>query len=109
MRLDPVKLLQEMRSAQQRLVDIADESCTLALVVNNPALEQFLSGLRTAWKEGGSPPNRKSRAEAKARASPTGSAREGHRSVARVVRRRALADEPRITGASAGGAAGAIS
>nr|WP_192384302.1 DDE-type integrase/transposase/recombinase [Mesorhizobium silamurunense] len=51
-RLDPVKLLQEMRSAQQRLVNIADEPCTPALVVSDPALDQFLSGLRTAWKEG---------------------------------------------------------
>ncbi|CAH2394395.1 hypothetical protein MES4922_10308 [Mesorhizobium ventifaucium] len=42
-RLDPVKLLREMRSAQQRLVDIADGSCTPALVVSDPALDQFLS------------------------------------------------------------------
>lgn len=51
-RLDPVRLLREMRSAQQRLVDIADSSCAPAFVVTDPALDQFLAGLRTAWKEG---------------------------------------------------------
>lgn len=51
-RLDPVKLLREMRSAQQHLVDIADGSCTPALVVSDLALDQFLSGLRTAWNWG---------------------------------------------------------
>lgn len=48
-RLDPVRLLREMRSAQQRLVDIAGRSCT-PLVVTDPALDQFLSGLRTAGR-----------------------------------------------------------
>src|SRR6516165_1911908 len=51
--LDPVRLLQQIRVAQQQLVDIADkpsvaETAKPAL----PTLEQFLSGLRTAWKEG---------------------------------------------------------
>jgi hypothetical protein len=66
-RLDPVKLLREMRMGQQRLVDIADRSCTPPLVVTDPALDQFLSGLRTAWKgvKSGRPPNRsRSRSEA---------------------------------------------
>ena len=49
--LDPVRLLREMRSAQQRLVDIADSS-TMPATAFEPSLEQFLSGLRTAWKEG---------------------------------------------------------
>ena len=51
--LDPVRLLQEIRAAQQALVRLADTP-----VVGNaapptaPTLEQFLSGLRTAWQEG---------------------------------------------------------
>lgn len=51
-RLDPVKLLRDMRVAQQRLVAIADRSRTPAPVVTDPALDAFLSGLRTAWKDG---------------------------------------------------------
>jgi hypothetical protein len=51
-RLDPVKLLRQMRSAQQRLVDIADRSCTPSVVAADPSLDQFLSGLRKAWKAG---------------------------------------------------------
>jgi hypothetical protein len=51
--LDPVRLLKEIRVVQQQLVAIADcpvlgDSVKPAL----PTLEQFLSGLRTAWKEG---------------------------------------------------------
>jgi hypothetical protein len=51
--LDPVFLLRRIRAGQQRLVEIADQphsgEAASALV---PTLEQFLSGLRTAWKEG---------------------------------------------------------
>lgn len=38
--------------AQQRLVDIADRSGTPSVVAVDPSLDRFLSGLRTAWKEG---------------------------------------------------------
>ena len=51
--LDPVDLLREIRAAQQALVGIADqlrESQTA--VISAPTLEQFLAGLRTAWKKG---------------------------------------------------------
>jgi hypothetical protein len=51
-RLDPIRLLQEMRLAQQRLVDTAEGSCAADPATINPLLEQFLCGLRTAWKEG---------------------------------------------------------
>nr|WP_258598410.1 transposase family protein [Mesorhizobium sp. AR07] len=51
-RLDPVRLLSKMRIAQQRLVDIADRSGTPSVVAADPSLDRFLSGLRTAWKEG---------------------------------------------------------
>lgn len=50
--LDPVRLLSDMRTAQQRLVTIADRSCIADSAVTEPALDQFLSGLRTAWKDG---------------------------------------------------------
>jgi len=50
--LDPVRLLSEMRAAQQHLVEIADKPMVKATVIEAPTLEQFLIGLRTAWKEG---------------------------------------------------------
>ncbi len=49
--LDPVRLLSEMRAAQQHLADVAD--CPSAVFeVSAPSIEEFLAGLRTAWKEG---------------------------------------------------------
>lgn len=50
--LDPVALLREMRAAQQHLVEIADKTVADDSKPTMPTLEQFLSGLRTAWKEG---------------------------------------------------------
>jgi hypothetical protein len=51
--LDPVRLLSEMRSAQQRLVAIADKVVPPGPEANpGPTLEEFLSGLRTAWQGG---------------------------------------------------------
>ena len=51
--LDPVRLLQQIRAAQQQLVDIADKPVLGETAKPaSPTLEQFLSGLRTAWKEG---------------------------------------------------------
>jgi hypothetical protein len=53
--LNPVHLLQEIRAAQQQLVEIADRpapSAAEAVKPASPTLEQFLSGLRTAWQEG---------------------------------------------------------
>src|SRR5450631_1225097 len=51
--LDPVQLLQSIRAAQQELVEIADRP-TLgeATPPAAPTMEQFLAGLRTAWREG---------------------------------------------------------
>src|SRR5262252_9038740 len=52
-KLDPVRLLQQIRTVQQQLVDIADRPALGdASKPGSPTLEQFLSGLRTAWKEG---------------------------------------------------------
>lgn len=48
--LDPLRLLRDMRAAQQRLVDIADAAGASA--EEPPALETFLSALRTAWQTG---------------------------------------------------------
>src|SRR6266567_1657929 len=51
--LDPVRLLQEVRAAQQQLVEIADTPAASDVAKPTPpTLEQFLSGLRTAWQEG---------------------------------------------------------
>jgi len=52
--LDPVRLLQEIRTAQQHLVEIADRPTEgeAATAPTTPTLEQFLHGLRTAWQEG---------------------------------------------------------
>ena len=51
--LDPVRLLQQIRSAQQQLVYIADRPALGETTKPTlPTLEEFLSGLRTAWKEG---------------------------------------------------------
>lgn len=54
--LDPVRLLGEMRAVQQRLVDIADAgpaiSAPTSAAVGAPPIDEFLAGLRTAWKSG---------------------------------------------------------
>jgi hypothetical protein len=50
--LNPVRLLQEIRAAQQQLVEIADRPVLgEAVKPTAPTLEQFLSGLRTAWQD----------------------------------------------------------
>src|SRR5512133_1852041 len=51
--LDPVRLLKEIRAVQQQLVDIADRPAPGETAKpTSPTLEQFLSGLRTALREG---------------------------------------------------------
>ena len=51
--LDPVQLLQTIRLAQQELVDIANRPPGTELAASaTPRLELFLSGLRTAWRDG---------------------------------------------------------
>src|SRR5205807_2832213 len=51
--LDPVRLLKEIRTVQQQLVAIADGTALGDTAKpTSPTLEQFLSGLRTAWREG---------------------------------------------------------
>ena len=51
--LDPVQLLNAIRSGQQRLVEIADRPVSgKTSAPAAPTLEEFLSGLRAAWREG---------------------------------------------------------
>jgi hypothetical protein len=51
--LDPVRLLREIRAAQQELVRLADTPVFGDVTAPSaPTLEQFLSGLRTVWQEG---------------------------------------------------------
>jgi hypothetical protein len=64
--LDPVRLLSEMRAAQQLLVEIADSTIQgEATEVTAPTLDQFLAGLRTAWKAGEVRPTARPKARAK--------------------------------------------
>jgi hypothetical protein len=64
-KLDPVHLLHDMRLAQQHLVEIADrEVMGEAAVPDASTLEQFLSGLRTAWQEGEIRPTARPKAKA---------------------------------------------
>jgi hypothetical protein len=71
--LDPVRLLSDIRTAQQQLVDIADRS-----FVSTDALpiEEYL-GLRIAWKEGEVRPTALPKPK-QARPPATGPAGEGH-------------------------------
>jgi hypothetical protein len=51
--LDPVRLLREIRTAQQELVRLADTAVHGETAPpTTPTLEQFLSGLHTTWQEG---------------------------------------------------------
>jgi hypothetical protein len=51
--LDPVRLLQEIRIVQHELIRLADTPVLGEMTAPTaPTLEQFLSGLRTAWQEG---------------------------------------------------------
>lgn len=67
--LDPVRLLQEMRTVQQELADLADRPTPgEAAAVTAPSevtLEQFLFGLRTAWREGEVRPTSRPKEKAK--------------------------------------------
>jgi hypothetical protein len=64
--LDPVQLLSEIRAVQQQLVEIAERPAIGEPVAPaGPTLEQFLSGLRTAWQEGEVRPTSKPKEKAK--------------------------------------------
>ncbi len=64
--LDPVRLLHEIRDAQQSLVEIADRPVVgEALPPTAPTLAQFLAGLRTAWQGGEVRPTSRPKEKAK--------------------------------------------
>jgi hypothetical protein len=64
--LDPVQLLSAIRSGQQRLVEIADRPVFGEIPAPTaPTLEEFLLGLRTAWREGEVRPTSKPKEKAK--------------------------------------------
>ena len=48
-RLDPIRLLADIRTAQQRRADIADGS---SAITEQATLDDFLAGLRIAWQAG---------------------------------------------------------
>jgi hypothetical protein len=52
--LDPVRLLSDIRTTQRQLVDIADRPLepNSVSISSAPPIEEFLAGLRIAWKEG---------------------------------------------------------
>ena len=64
--LDPVRLLQTIREIQGELVAIADRPVVGEAAAPSPStLEQFLSGLRTAWQEGEVRPTSKPKPKAR--------------------------------------------
>jgi hypothetical protein len=67
--LDPVRLLAEIRSAQQTLIMLADAAETMRIAASTPKqtvpLDTFVSGLRTAWQDGEVRPTSKPKPKAK--------------------------------------------
>jgi len=63
--LDPVRLLSDIRKAQQHLVDIADMTVTAIEVEPDVSLDQFLSSLQVAWQDGEIRPTTKPKPKAK--------------------------------------------
>ena len=62
--LDPVRLLQDIRATQQKLVEIADTPiATEAGSISPPTIDQFLLSLKTAWREGEANPTAKAKAK----------------------------------------------
>lgn len=54
--LDPIRLLRQMRTHQQRIVEIADQPIAAPEAAAVPPLERFLASLRTAWADGEAKP-----------------------------------------------------
>ena len=64
--LDPVLLLQEIRSSQRRLAELADKILAAeSAAPDAAAIDQFLAGLRTAWREGDARPTSQPKPKAK--------------------------------------------
>jgi hypothetical protein len=65
--LDPLRLLDEIRSMQRYLASLSGESATGIAPGRDPDLEKFLSSLATAWQEGEVRPTHRDRAEPRSR------------------------------------------
>ena len=65
MSLDPVRLLQEIRLAQQTLSDIAAHGVSAVVVRATPAIEDFVASLASAWQEGEARPTHRKEPTAK--------------------------------------------
>jgi hypothetical protein len=64
--LDPVRLLRDIRLAQERLVEIADNTIGVSMTDDEAMpLEDFLSGLRIAWRGGEVKPTARPKTAAK--------------------------------------------
>ena len=64
--LDPVALLRDIRALQGELVTLADRPAPDgAAPPTAPSLNQFLSGLRTAWQDGEARPTSRAKSAAK--------------------------------------------
>jgi hypothetical protein len=50
--LDPLRLLEEIRQAQQQLATLADHGIAALPAARNEDLQRFLMGLSTAWQAG---------------------------------------------------------
>jgi hypothetical protein len=79
--LDPVHLLQDIRTSQQKLVEIADTPMvTEAGSISPPTIDQFLGSLKTAWREGEANPTARAKPKFRAHA---GDPTRWHRSISR--------------------------
>lgn len=65
MSLDPVRLLQEIRLAQQALSDIAAHGASAAAENSTPPIADFVASLASAWKDGEARPTHRKRAGTK--------------------------------------------
>ena len=65
MSLDPVRLLQEIRLAQQTLSEIAAHGVSAEMVTVTPAIADFVASLASAWKDGEARPTHRKQPTAK--------------------------------------------
>jgi len=65
MSLDPVRLLQEIRIAQQTLSDLAAHGVSAEVVAGTPAIADFVASLASAWKDGEARPTHRKQPAAK--------------------------------------------
>jgi hypothetical protein len=65
MSLDPVRLLQEIRLAQQTLSDLAAHGVSAEMVARTPAIADFVASLASAWKDGEARPTHRKQPTAK--------------------------------------------